>query len=174
MLRVVDYKTGKVDSVEKSHRRKIIASTVLPGHPGSSGSAERLHDVVVIGAGISGLTSAFWLARAGLDVGVVHRRDLLGVVDQQARRPELVREIVAAALQLRRQAAIQDHQFHGTIMLDRRLCRPRLPGSFFCFSFSIQSSRGIRPVDAAATSRESDQVLHPARSEKHGEDGSLQ
>ena len=31
-LRVIDYKTGKVDGVEKAHRRKITASTVLPAH----------------------------------------------------------------------------------------------------------------------------------------------
>ena len=31
-LRVLDYKTGKVDGVEKAHRRKITASTVLPAH----------------------------------------------------------------------------------------------------------------------------------------------
>ena len=31
-LRVIDYKTGKVDGVEKEHRSKIIASTVLPAH----------------------------------------------------------------------------------------------------------------------------------------------
>ena len=33
-LRVLDYKTGKVDAVEKSHRRKITARTVLPAHLG--------------------------------------------------------------------------------------------------------------------------------------------
>ena len=31
-LRVIDYKTGKVESVEKAHRRKITAKTVLPAH----------------------------------------------------------------------------------------------------------------------------------------------
>jgi ATP-dependent helicase/nuclease subunit B len=31
-LRVIDYKTGKVDSVEKAHRRKITARTALPAH----------------------------------------------------------------------------------------------------------------------------------------------
>ncbi|MCX6875874.1 MAG: PD-(D/E)XK nuclease family protein [Verrucomicrobia bacterium] len=31
-LRVIDYKTGKVDGVEQAHRSKIIASTVLPAH----------------------------------------------------------------------------------------------------------------------------------------------
>jgi ATP-dependent helicase/nuclease subunit B len=31
-LRVIDYKTGKVDAVEKAHRSKIIASSVLPAH----------------------------------------------------------------------------------------------------------------------------------------------
>jgi ATP-dependent helicase/nuclease subunit B len=31
-LRVIDYKTGKVDAVDKEHRSKISASTVLPAH----------------------------------------------------------------------------------------------------------------------------------------------
>jgi ATP-dependent helicase/nuclease subunit B len=31
-LRVIDYKTGKVDGVEKAHRSKMLASTVLPAH----------------------------------------------------------------------------------------------------------------------------------------------
>lgn len=34
MLRVIDYKTGQVDGVEKAHRKKITAATVLPGHYG--------------------------------------------------------------------------------------------------------------------------------------------
>jgi ATP-dependent helicase/nuclease subunit B len=34
ILRVLDYKTGKVDAVEKSHRRKITVRTVLPAHLG--------------------------------------------------------------------------------------------------------------------------------------------
>jgi ATP-dependent helicase/nuclease subunit B len=33
-LRVIDYKTGKVDGVDKSHRRKIVAATQLPEHLG--------------------------------------------------------------------------------------------------------------------------------------------
>ncbi len=39
MLRVIDYKTGKVAGVEKAHRRKITAKTVLPAHLGSDGPA---------------------------------------------------------------------------------------------------------------------------------------
>ncbi len=31
-LRVIDYKTGKVDSVDRAHRRKVTASSVLPAH----------------------------------------------------------------------------------------------------------------------------------------------
>ena len=31
-LRVIDYKTGKVDAVDKSHRRKLGANSVLPPH----------------------------------------------------------------------------------------------------------------------------------------------
>ncbi|MBC8126388.1 MAG: PD-(D/E)XK nuclease family protein [Gloeobacteraceae cyanobacterium ES-bin-144] len=31
-LRVIDYKTGKIETVAKAHRKKIIASTVLPVH----------------------------------------------------------------------------------------------------------------------------------------------
>jgi ATP-dependent helicase/nuclease subunit B len=31
-LRVIDYKTGKVDGVEKAHRRKITDTTILPAH----------------------------------------------------------------------------------------------------------------------------------------------
>ncbi|MEO7097734.1 MAG: PD-(D/E)XK nuclease family protein [Luteolibacter sp.] len=31
-LRVLDYKTGKVDGVDKAHRRKITTATVLPAH----------------------------------------------------------------------------------------------------------------------------------------------
>ena len=31
-LRVIDYKTGKADSVEASHRRKIVAKTKVPTH----------------------------------------------------------------------------------------------------------------------------------------------
>ena len=31
-LRVIDYKTGKVDGVEKAHRSKMLASSVLPAH----------------------------------------------------------------------------------------------------------------------------------------------
>ncbi|MEI7908686.1 MAG: PD-(D/E)XK nuclease family protein [Verrucomicrobiota bacterium] len=31
-LRVIDYKTGKVDGVEKAHRSKLLASTVLAAH----------------------------------------------------------------------------------------------------------------------------------------------
>jgi ATP-dependent helicase/nuclease subunit B len=38
-LRVIDYKTGKVDGVDKSHRRKITAKTVLPAHLGMDGPA---------------------------------------------------------------------------------------------------------------------------------------
>ncbi len=38
-LRVIDYKTGKVDTVEKSHRRRISARTVLPAHVGSDSPA---------------------------------------------------------------------------------------------------------------------------------------
>lgn len=33
-LRVLDYKTGKVDGVDKSHRRRITARTTLPAHAG--------------------------------------------------------------------------------------------------------------------------------------------
>ena len=32
VLRVIDYKTGKVDGVEKAHRRKLRAGTVSPAH----------------------------------------------------------------------------------------------------------------------------------------------
>lgn len=32
MLRVLDYKTGSVDAVEKAHRKKLTESTVLPAH----------------------------------------------------------------------------------------------------------------------------------------------
>lgn len=32
MLRVIDYKTGHVDGVDKAHRKKITAATVLPAH----------------------------------------------------------------------------------------------------------------------------------------------
>ncbi len=39
VLRIIDYKTGKVDTVEKSHRRKITASTVLPEHLEADGPA---------------------------------------------------------------------------------------------------------------------------------------
>lgn len=38
-LRVIDYKTGKVESVEKSHRRKITTNTVLPAHLGNNSPA---------------------------------------------------------------------------------------------------------------------------------------
>jgi len=31
-LRVIDYKTGKVDGVEKAHRSKLLASTVVAAH----------------------------------------------------------------------------------------------------------------------------------------------
>ena len=31
-LRVIDYKTGKVDGVEKSHRKRLIASSTIPMH----------------------------------------------------------------------------------------------------------------------------------------------
>jgi len=31
-LRVIDYKTGKVDSVDKAHRKKVTTATVLPAH----------------------------------------------------------------------------------------------------------------------------------------------
>ena len=31
----IDYKTGKVDAVDKSHRRKITAATMLPAHLGA-------------------------------------------------------------------------------------------------------------------------------------------
>jgi ATP-dependent helicase/nuclease subunit B len=31
-LRVIDYKTGKVESVDKAHRKKITTATVLPSH----------------------------------------------------------------------------------------------------------------------------------------------
>lgn len=31
-IRVIDYKTGKVDSAEKAHRSSVTARTVLPGH----------------------------------------------------------------------------------------------------------------------------------------------
>jgi ATP-dependent helicase/nuclease subunit B len=34
-LRVIDYKTGKVDGVEKSHRRMLTANTTLPAHIGA-------------------------------------------------------------------------------------------------------------------------------------------
>jgi ATP-dependent helicase/nuclease subunit B len=39
LLRVIDYKTGKVDGVEGSHRKKIITSTRIPVHLGSDGPA---------------------------------------------------------------------------------------------------------------------------------------
>ena len=35
-------------------------------------------DVVVVGAGITGLTAAFWLSRAGLKVVLVQDRPVLG------------------------------------------------------------------------------------------------
>jgi ATP-dependent helicase/nuclease subunit B len=38
-LRVLDYKTGKVDGVEKSHRRKITANTNIPAHLGMDSPA---------------------------------------------------------------------------------------------------------------------------------------
>jgi len=41
-LRVIDYKTGKVEDVEKAHRQKITARTVLPAHLGSDSPA--IHD----------------------------------------------------------------------------------------------------------------------------------
>lgn len=39
ILRVIDYKTGKVATVENSHRRKITANTVLPTHLGAESPA---------------------------------------------------------------------------------------------------------------------------------------
>lgn len=38
-LRVIDYKTGKVDGVDKAHRRKITASTIIPQHLATDSAA---------------------------------------------------------------------------------------------------------------------------------------
>jgi len=38
-LRVLDYKTGKVDSVDQAHRKKLIASSTLPRHLALDGPA---------------------------------------------------------------------------------------------------------------------------------------
>jgi ATP-dependent helicase/nuclease subunit B len=51
-LRVIDYKTGKVEGVEKQHRKKITSSTVLPAHLSDDCPA-------VYGAAPDGKTAAF-------------------------------------------------------------------------------------------------------------------
>jgi ATP-dependent helicase/nuclease subunit B len=38
-LRILDYKTGKIDGVEKAHRKKITASTKIPAHIDSESAA---------------------------------------------------------------------------------------------------------------------------------------
>ncbi len=68
-LRVIDYKTGKVESVEKNHRRRIIASTRIPGH---------LMDSPAIHSAPAGkkLADHFWTnLQLPLYALAIHRRD---------------------------------------------------------------------------------------------------
>jgi hypothetical protein len=55
-----------------------MTETRQPGTRPGSGAGESVRDVVIVGAGHNALVAACYLARGGLDVEVVERRDVVG------------------------------------------------------------------------------------------------
>jgi ATP-dependent helicase/nuclease subunit B len=71
VLRVIDYKTGNVDGVEREHRKKVTAATVLPAHIGA--------DTPVVHAGGPDGASSFRWTNLQLPLYALALRDLDGV-----------------------------------------------------------------------------------------------
>ena len=73
--REVDYKVNVSARVPPSRRRP---RTPAPSAPATPGPPPASYDAIVVGGGHNGLTTAAYLAHAGLDVVVLERRQILG------------------------------------------------------------------------------------------------
>ena len=114
-------------------------------------------DVIVIGAGHNGLTCACYLARAGLRVTVLERRDVVGGCAVTGEfHPGFRNSLVSYTVSLLHPQVIRDlrlHQ-HGLRILERPMMNfaPRLDGGHLCLGNTLaetqQSLRSHSEADA--------------------------